>query len=304
MFELATINRLEEIGRDLEVEFIPEPLLSRYTTLGVGGVTPYLFFPEERNLTPLLTTLFNEGIPYRVMGLGSNLVVSDSGVAEVVVTLRRVSSPIKVRGSIVSVGGGFPLSKLAKRVGELGLSGLEPLSGIPGSVGGAIKMNAGSFGMEIGSLVKKVVLFSPSSGVREVSREELSFSYRGSGVSQGEIVLAVELRLTPEEPALVIKRLREFRRRRELTQPIGERSAGCIFKNPEGASAGRLIDEAGLKGMRRGGAVISTKHANFIINEGGATASDVFALIDKMKEEVLRLFGIELEEEVEVWGER
>lgn len=304
MFELATINRLEEIGRDLEVEFIPEPLLSRYTTLGVGGVTPYLFFPEERNLTPLLTTLFNEGIPYRVMGLGSNLVVSDSGVAEVVVTLRRVSSPIKVRGSIVSVGGGFPLSKLAKRVGELGLSGLEPLSGIPGSVGGAIKMNAGSFGMEIGSLVEKVVLFSPSSGVREVSREELSFSYRGSGVSQGEIVLAVELRLTPEEPALVIKRLREFRRRRELTQPIGERSAGCIFKNPEGASAGRLIDEAGLKGMRRGGAVISTKHANFIINEGGATASDVFALIDKMKEEVLRLFGIELEEEVEVWGER
>jgi len=301
---LATINRLEEIGRDLEVEFIPEPLLSRYTTLGVGGVTPYLFFPEERNLTPLLTTLFNEGIPYRVMGLGSNLVVSDSGVAEVVVTLRRVSSPIKVRGSIVSVGGGFPLSKLAKRVGELGLSGLEPLSGIPGSVGGAIKMNAGSFGMEIGSLVEKVVLFSPSSGVREVSREELSFSYRGSGVSQGEIVLAVELRLTPEEPALVIKRLREFRRRRELTQPIGERSAGCIFKNPEGASAGRLIDEAGLKGMRRGGAVISTKHANFIINEGGATASDVFALIDKMKEEVLRLFGIELEEEVEVWGER
>lgn len=301
---MATINRLEEIGRDLEVEFIPEPLLSRYTTLGVGGVTPYLFFPEERNLTPLLTTLFNEGIPYRVMGLGSNLVVSDSGVAEVVVTLRRVSSPIKVRGSIVSVGGGFPLSKLAKRVGELGLSGLEPLSGIPGSVGGAIKMNAGSFGMEIGSLVKKVVLFSPSSGVREVSREELSFSYRGSGVSQGEIVLAVELRLTPEEPALVIKRLREFRRRRELTQPIGERSAGCIFKNPEGASAGRLIDEAGLKGMRRGGAVISTKHANFIINEGGATASDVFALIDKMKEEVLRLFGIELEEEVEVWGER
>ncbi|MCD6451821.1 MAG: UDP-N-acetylmuramate dehydrogenase [Acidobacteria bacterium] len=304
MFELATINRLEEIGRDLEVEFIPEPLLSRYTTLGVGGVTPYLFFPEERNLTPLLTTLFNEGIPYRVMGLGSNLVVSDSGVAEVVVTLRRVSSPIKVRGSIVSVGGGFPLSKLAKRVGELGLSGLEPLSGIPGSVGGAIKMNAGSFGMEIGSLVEKVVLFSPSSGLREVSREELSFSYRGSGVSQGEIVLAVELRLTPEEPALVIKRLREFRRRRELTQPIGERSAGCIFKNPEGASAGRLIDEAGLKGMRRGGAVISTKHANFIINEGGATASDVFALIDKMKEEVLRLFGIELEEEVEVWGER
>jgi len=304
MFELATINRLEEIGRDLEVEFIPEPLLSRYTTLGVGGVTPYLFFPEERNLTPLLTTLFNEGIPYRVMGLGSNLVVSDSGVAEVVVTLRRVSSPIKVRGSIVSVGGGFPLSKLAKRVGELGLSGLEPLSGIPGSVGGAIKMNAGSFGMEIGSLVEKVVLFSPSSGVREVSREELSFSYRGSGVSQGEIVLAVELRLTPEEPALVIKRLREFRRRRELTQPIAERSAGCIFKNPEGASAGRLIDEAGLKGMRRGGAVISTKHANFIINEGGATASDVFALIDKMKEEVLRLFGIELEEEVEVWGER
>lgn len=304
MFELATINRLEEIGRDLEVEFIPEPLLSRYTTLGVGGVTPYLFFPEERNLTPLLTTLFNEGIPYRVMGLGSNLVVSDSGVAEVVVTLRRVSSPIKVRGSIVSVGGGFPLSKLAKRVGELGLSGLEPLSGIPGSVGGAIKMNAGSFGMEIGSLVEKVVLFSPSSGVREVSREELSFSYRGSGVSQGEIVLAVELRLTPEEPALVIKRLREFRRRRELTQPIGERSAGCIFKNPEGASAGRLIDEAGLKGVRRGGAVISTKHANFIINEGGATASDVFALIDKMKEEVLRLFGIELEEEVEVWGER
>ena len=301
---MATINRLEEIGRDLEVEFIPEPLLSRYTTLGVGGVTPYLFFPEERNLTPLLTTLFNEGIPYRVMGLGSNLVVSDSGVAEVVVTLRRVSSPIKVRGSIVSVGGGFPLSKLAKRVGELGLSGLEPLSGIPGSVGGAIKMNAGSFGMEIGSLVEKVVLFSPSSGVREVSREELSFSYRGSGVSQGEIVLAVELRLTPEEPALVIKRLREFRRRRELTQPIGERSAGCIFKNPEGASAGRLIDEAGLKGMRRGGAVISTKHANFIINEGGATASDVFALIDKMKEEVLRLFGIELEEEVEVWGER
>jgi len=304
MFELATINRLEEIGRDLEVEFIPEPLLSRYTTLGVGGVTPYLFFPEERNLTPLLTTLFNEGIPYRVMGLGSNLVVSDSGVAEVVVTLRRVSSPIKVRGSIVSVGGGFPLSKLAKRVGELGLSGLEPLSGIPGSVGGAIKMNAGSFGMEIGSLVEKVVLFSPSSGVKEVSREELSFSYRGSGVSQGEIVLAVELRLTPEEPSLVIKRLREFRRRRELPQPIGERSAGCIFKNPEGASAGRLIDEAGLKGMRRGGAVISTKHANFIINEGGATASDVFALIDKMKEEVLRLFGIELEEEVEVWGER
>ena len=301
---MATINRLEEIGRDLEVEFIPEPLLSRYTTLGVGGVTPYLFFPEERNLTPLLTTLFNEGIPYRVMGLGSNLVVSDSGVAEVVVTLRRVSSPIKVRGSIVSVGGGFPLSKLAKRVGELGLSGLEPLSGIPGSVGGAIKMNAGSFGMEIGSLVEKVVLFSPSSGVREVSREELSFSYRGSGVSQGEIVLAVELRLTPEEPALVIKRLREFRRRRELTQPIAERSAGCIFKNPEGASAGRLIDEAGLKGVRRGGAVISTKHANFIINEGGATASDVFALIDKMKEEVLRLFGIELEEEVEVWGER
>jgi UDP-N-acetylmuramate dehydrogenase len=304
MFELSVKDWLEEIGRDLKVELIPEPLLSRYTTIGVGGITPYLFFPEEKNLTPLLAAFLGEGISHRIMGLGSNLIVSDSGVPEAVVTLRRFFSSPEVRGCIVSAGGGFPLSRLGWITAEFGLSGLEPLSGIPGTLGGAIKMNAGSFGVEIGSLIEEVTLFSPFYGVKRVSPDELSFSYRSSGVSPGELVLRAKLRLTPADPDTVMERLREFKRRRESSQPIGLRSAGCIFKNPPGYSAGKLISEAGLNGLRIGGAVVSLKHANFIINEAYATASDIFALIDRIKEEVVRLFGIELEEEVEIWGNR
>jgi UDP-N-acetylmuramate dehydrogenase len=236
-----------------------------------------------------------------VLGRGANVLVSDDGFDGVVV---RLDAPafrrVERKGTHFEVGAGVDLMPLVKQCSENGLAGLETLAGIPATVGGAVRMNAGGRAGEFGDVVREVRVLRRD-GEQEVwSRERVAFSYRHSALGD-EIVLAATLELREGDPDRVRRDYHEHLEQKQRTQPLAEHSAGCIFKNPEGRSAGALIDLAGLKGTRYGEAEVSTMHANFIVAHGGATASDVLHLIDLVRERVRDEFDTELETEIEIW---
>ena len=289
--------------REAGIPYRESEPLARHTTMGVGGPAAVMAFPRTGGeLRQTLALRAELGVPHRVLGGGSNLVVVDEGLDEVVVTtgsLREVE--VGGDGTVTAEAGANLIGAVVKCC-RAGFRGLERAVGIPGSVGGAAVMNAGAYGFSISDVMREIVVYD-GEGRRMEPPEGWRFHYRGSSIPEGAAVASITAGLTPEDPQVLTRETKELTSRRLGSQPVG-RNAGCVFKNPENASAGRLIDELGLKGTRRGGAVVSPKHANFIVNEGGATAADVIALLDLVRERIRAETGVALELEVKVWGKR
>jgi UDP-N-acetylmuramate dehydrogenase len=271
--------------------------------MGVGGPAAVMAFPRKADELRAALRLRRElGVPHRVLGGGSNLVVVDEGLDELVVNTEELRAVDIREDGVVTAEAGANLVRTVVKCGRAGWRGLESAVGIPGSVGGAAVMNAGAYGFSISDVMTDIAVYD-ADGERSAPPEGWRFHYRGSSIPEGAAVAAITLRLEKDDPGALAEEARALTRRRVASQP-GGRNAGCVFKNPADVPAGRLIDEAGLKGTRRGGAVVSPKHANFVVNEGGASAADVLALLDLVRERVRAAFGVELELEVKVWGAR
>ncbi len=282
--------------------------MREFTTLKVGGPADALVEPASPSeVERLIDWCMHNGVPWVVVGGGSNLVVRDGGIRGVVVRLGSAMGSFWVQDSgkvaLVRVQAGCPLKRLLREAVRRGWKGMEFLAGIPGRLGGAVAMNAGTSQEGIGNLVQEVKWFDPDMGLVSRSREHLRFGYRSLSLPQRSILLEVTLALGLGKTTEVREQIRAQMRRRQASQPLGKPSAGSIFKNPPGDFAGRLIEQAGLKGLTRGGAVVSQKHANFILNKGGARAVDIVGLIKEIQEKVLEQSRVYLEPEVRIVGE-
>ncbi len=279
-----------------------EPL-ARHTSMGVGGPAAVMAFPRTpEELRTTLRLRAGLGVPHRILGGGSNLVVVDEGLDELVVNTESVRAVTIREDGRVTAGAGAKLIHTVVQCCRAGWRGLESAVGIPGSVGGAAVMNAGAYGFSISDVMREIVVYD-GSGEPMDPPEGWRFHYRGSSIPEGAAVASLTAQLTREDPEILREEMRRLGSKRTTAQPHG-RNAGCVFKNPPAAPAGKLIDEAGLKGARRGGAVVSPKHANFVVNEQGARADDVLALLGLIHERVLAQTGIDLELEVKVWRRR
>jgi UDP-N-acetylmuramate dehydrogenase len=302
MDERQKIGLVEIMGETVQLN----RAMSEYTTFRIGGKADAVCFVQELGeLQQLFSHINRENIPYLVVGRGSNLLVRDGGFKGVVIIMGGALATIEQHeknDQIVLAGGGLALSELVTHTGQRGLGGLEFLAGIPGTVGGAMIMNAGAFGKDMGSVVQEIELMNPHGELTSTKRSDLTFSYRQSSIQEGIVVVSASLLCTRETPEIVSKRVADHLKRRKATQPLEYPSAGSVFRNPPDDYAGRLIEEAGLKGKKIGGAMISPQHANYIVNTGGARAEDVLALMAMAKEKVKAETGIELEPEIRVVG--
>jgi len=280
-----------------------EPLAA-HTWFKLGGPARWYVRPESvEDLQESATRCIEENIPIYVLGLGANLLVSDEGVNGAVFRLdhdswRRVS----MNGTTVEVGAGADVQKLVLRTVRAGLEGIECLAGIPGTIGGSIKMNAGGKFGDIGGVTKSVQVMDMTGAVFDRTKDDLVFDYRHTNITS-PFILGATLELEEDDPARIMSRTKEIWMYKRNSQPLNTKNAGCIFKNPRGLSAGALIDQAGLKQMRVGGAEVSAKHANFIIAHAGCRAGDVLNLIKLIRERVYDRNQIHLESEVQIWGQ-
>ncbi len=281
--------------------------MDQYTTFRVGGEAEALYKATDlAELKALVAYLSKEHIPYLPIGRGSNLLVKDQGLKGLVILLRGSLAAIErseTDDSTIMAGGGAGLPDLLAYCRDAALGGLEFLAGIPGTVGGAVAMNAGAFGYEIGKTVKEIHEISPKGALLIRDRSQFQFSYRAFKLERGAVIVRAIFALSPEAEGVVGERISGYLRRRGKSQPLEYPSAGSVFRNPPNDYAGRLIEAAGLKGKRIGGAMISPKHANFIINTGGARAKDILALLSLVQKKVKRETGIDLEPEIRVVGE-
>ena len=276
--------------------------LAKHTWYGLGGSADYFIRPASVEQLKKVVQRCNENkIPIYVMGFGSNLLISDKGLRAAVIKLDAEQfTQTEFDDHCVTAWAGAELGKLVLACVKKSLSGIEGLTGIPGSVGGTVKMNAGgSFG-DIGTAVETVTLMDSSGKVFEKAKPELVFDYRRTNIT-AKFILNATLKLTAAEPDQIMRTVKEIWIYKKNNQPLSTRNCGCIFKNPRGVSAGALIDRAGLKGLQVGGAVVSEKHANFIIAEKGCTSRDVARLIEAIRQRVKEQFDIELEPEIEIW---
>lgn len=280
-----------------------EPL-AKHTTLRVGGPAQVYVEPaSELDLTAILASCQEHGWRFFVLGRGSNLLVKDGGFPGVVICLAHAHfSRIKVAGERLNCGAGAKLKAVAVEAKRNSLAGLEFLEGIPGSVGGALRMNAGAMGCAMLNVVESVRLMSFDGKVQERPARELAATYRNCETLRTHLALGAVMCGQPGSREIIEQRMSEYSRKRWASQPAAP-SAGCIFKNPPAIPAGKLIDELGLKGTRVGGAVVSAEHGNFIVNSGAATARDILDLIELVRQRVRATRGIELETEVEIVGE-
>ncbi|MBI4168595.1 MAG: UDP-N-acetylmuramate dehydrogenase [Acidobacteria bacterium] len=276
--------------------------LARRTSLGVGGPARLFLAPENpEEMAAAIGRLASAGVRFEFLGAGSNLLVADEGPSFVVLSTEALVAEPLIEKEIVRVGAGYMVPKLVKRVAAEGLSGIEFAEGIPGSVGGAVRMNAGWHEGMFGQAVAAFTAVSRQGVLEEIRTSAGTFTYRGSPGVGDRCVVAATLDLAPDDPARIADRMREYRDHRVSTQPTGARNAGCIFKNPPGDHAGRLIDATGLKGLAVGPAIVSDLHANFIINRGGATCREILRLVDAVRDAVLERSGVALEREVILW---
>lgn len=278
-----------------------EPL-GPYTWLKVGGPAQYFVQPRHpEELCDVVRACHRDQIPMRVLGGGSNLLVRDDGVSGAVVRIAGDGfSRVDVEGTTVRADAGTLLSQLISRTVKEGLAGLEVLAGIPGTVGGALHGNAGGRNGDIGQFVRSVTVLTIKGETFTRSEDELSFGYRQSSIDELAIIEGV-FELQHDEAAEITRRMRKLWIMRKASQPLSFQSAGCIFRNPRGISAGALVEQSGLKGTRVGGAEISDRHANFIVTHQGATSDDVLRLIDLARSKVAEQFGVDLELEIEIW---
>lgn len=276
--------------------------LKDMTWYALGGCAEYLVRPQSvEQLQEIVRRAAAAKMPMRVLGLGSNLLVSDEGVKGIVLKLdMEAFTQAEFNGTTLKAGAGTNLNKLVLDSVRKGLSGLESLTGIPGSVGGAVRMNAGGNFGDIGSCTERVTVMDMQGNVFEKAKPELVFDYRWVNIT-APIILDATMELGQTDPDQALKMVKEVWIYKKNTQPLNTRNAGCIFKNPRGMSAGALIDRAGLKGTQVGGAFVSDKHANFITTESGCKSADVQQLIELIRGKVKEKFDVELELEIEIW---
>ena len=295
---------IEEIAARLGVRAERGKRFAELTSLRVGGAIDWVISPlTEEQAAAVVYELEKAGIGWRALGSGSNVLADDAEHHYVVLSLSEMKGEVKFDGECVSVSAGYSLPRLCIDVARQGLSGIEGLGGIPGTVGGALWMNAGAYGHEIGT-VTETVRVAREGQVVGVSGDRVEWNYRHTSFKDGELLLGATLRLTPDDPEAIKARMDDAKSRRLATQPHGSRSAGCFFKNPPESTigTGKMIDNMGMKGTRRGTALVSPVHANFIVTEGeNARAEDALALAEEIRERVRREQGIELEYEVELW---
>ncbi|MBN2270950.1 MAG: UDP-N-acetylmuramate dehydrogenase [Sedimentisphaerales bacterium] len=279
--------------------------LAKSTWYGLGGPADYFIRPKTvEQLGQVVLRCAENHIPVFLMGLGSNLLIGDEGLRGAVIKLdteQFTKVDFEAGNTGLTAWGGTELSRLVLTCVEKGLSGLEPLTGIPGSVGGAIKMNAGGNFGDFGAVVESVTLMDSQADVFEMSKPELVFDYRGTNIT-AQFILNARVKLTGGDPEQIMRAVKEIWIYKKNSQPLNTKNAGCIFKNPRGQSAGALIDRAGLKGLQIGGATVSDKHANFIIAGKDCKSRDVMRLIDAIKQRVKEQFDTELELEIEIWS--
>jgi UDP-N-acetylmuramate dehydrogenase len=276
--------------------------IGRQTWFGVGGTAEALFRPADtEDLAAFLAALAAE-IPVTVIGAGSNLLVRDGGIPGVAIRLGRGLGSIAIADGVVCVGAGEHDRLVAVAAARAGLAGLEFLSGIPGTIGGSLRMNAGAYGVEIGDVLVSATALDRGGRRHVINRAAMALSYRHCGIDPGWIFVDARLRGIPGERTEIAKRLTEIRGMREATQPIRARTSGSTFANPPGQSAWRLIDAAGCRGLARGGAMVSRKHANFLINTGSATAADIEGLAEDVRRRVRETSGVMLEWEIQRIG--
>lgn len=272
------------------------------TSLRVGGAIDWVLSPvTEEQAAQVVHELNEAGVMWRVLGAGSNVLADDAEHHYVVMNMRDLKGVAEFDGEQVSVSAGYSLPRLCIEAARAGLAGIEGLGGIPGTIGGALWMNAGAYGNEIGTVVESVRV-AQGGRVVTLPGKAVEWNYRHTSFKSGDLLLGATLRLTPDAREEIERRMETAKRQRLATQPHGARSAGCFFKNFPGGSTGRMLDELGLKGSRRGGALVSPVHANFIVTDGqAASATDTLALAEEIRERVRVERGIELEYEVELW---
>jgi UDP-N-acetylmuramate dehydrogenase len=305
-------RRFQQYPRRLPPEFRGRVLervgMKRYTSFRIGGLAELMVWPSDLASLRLAVAAVRElELPWRILGAGTNLLVGDGGVEEALINLAEACATLETRseaGAVteVALGAGVRLAAAVKFCQGRGLAGLEWAAGIPGTVGGAVAMNAGSLGSSMAESLMWVEWLLPDGGLRRAEREELDFSYRRLQRPEGAVVVGCGVRVSPDDPKAIRERIVKGLKWRRQRQPLSFPSAGSVFKNPPGDFAGRLIEQAGLKGERRGDAQISEVHANFIVNRGRALSREVKALIELSRERVRRGAGLELELEIELVG--
>lgn len=278
--------------------------MKKYTSIRVGGPADCLLFPKDlKELQKVILRARRKGIPLFIIGKGTNLIVRDRGIRGWVISLTQGMKRVEVNGEFMEAEAGCLLQQLVRSSIQRGLSGLEPFFGIPGTVGGGLAMNAGAWGAELKDVIHSVTLMGKDGEMVIRPRSRLNFSYRSLRIPSSWIILKGCFHLKKGSREEILERVKSFSEMRKKTQPLDYPSAGSIFKNPEEGPAGKWIDEIGLKGFRMGQAMVSERHANFIINLGKATAEEILRLIDWVERRVYEEKGIFLEREVKVVGE-
>lgn len=296
---------IEEVSARLGVRAERGRRFAELTSLRVGGAVDWVLSPgSEEQAAALVHELEQRGVAWRPLGSGSNVLADDGAHHYAIVSLKELKEDPVFNGDRVSVSAGYSLPRLCIDAARRGLSGIEGLNGIPGTVGGALWMNAGAYEQEIGTVVETVRV-ARDGLVVEIAGSNVSWNYRHTSFQEGELLLGATLRLQAGNPEEISARMEKAKGQRMATQPHGARSAGCFFKNAPASliGTGKMIDDLGMKGTRRGGAVVSPKHANFIVTEGDdARAADALALAEEIRERVRHEHGIDLEYEVELWS--
>ena len=291
-------SRLKTLGAEVQHGVS----LKEKTSLGIGGTTDEVLLRRYESSPDVMKLLANESIPHCFLGGGTNVLIADGELPHVVLHLPTSPHRMKVEGNEAYVDAAADLGGMVTFCARHDLGGMEGLIGVPGSVGGALRMNAGAYGTSIGPHVREIELYRAASGELETVRgADIHFDYRHTSFATNDLMLRVKLELPSRPFKEILAAIKVCNEKRRASQPLNQKSAGCIFKNPPGGSAGRMIDELGLKGHRVGDAMVSDRHANFFVNAGSASCSDMLKLIDDVRERVRGAYGIELENEVIVW---
>ena len=300
---MSIFNAYMALSGAYDADVTRDERLSHHTTYRIGG--PAALFVKVNSYPALLKTieiLGREGVDWVVLGKGSNILAADRGYDGCVIVLGREFSRISFDGSEVTAGAGATIARLVSETLSHSLSGLECLVGIPGTVGGAVSMDAGTRHEWVGARVKDVVTLRPGEGLHRYAGSDIEWGYRYTNIPTSEIILEATFALVPDEKAAIAERMEALVARRRLRQPLGKPSCGSVFRNPGARSVGQLIDSCGLKGYSVGGACVSDMHANFIVNNGGARAADVIAVMSRVHDTVLDKYGIDLVPEVKCLG--
>jgi UDP-N-acetylmuramate dehydrogenase len=290
--------RLKELG----VQLRPGVSLTELTSLGIGGTTDQILLSRYESIPQVMRLLASENIPHKFLGGGTNVLIADGELPYVILHLPKANPGMRVEGSVAYVDASADLGGMVTFCAKHDLGGMEGLIGVPGSVGGALRMNAGAYGTQIGPHVREVELYRASSGEIETLRgDDIRFDYRHTSFAPEDVMLRVKLELPAKPFKEILAGIKVCNEKRRASQPLNQKSAGCIFKNPAGGSAGRMIDELGLKGHRVGDAMVSDRHANFFVNTDRATCSDMLKLIEDVRQRVRQANGVELGNEVIFW---